>query len=400
MKPLAFVGHLPASKSILNRLLLAQSYAPELKISGESACDDVHHMREAIASFRRGEDIFVGAGGTVLRFMALRVSRQPGIYRLVGEERLFTRPQEELLKILRQLGVKTELHKNHMTIESLGWKMHGDTLLVPFARSSQFATSVLLNAWELPFDLFVSLGGQKVSEGYWRMSQRIAHDLGMRIDFWDGDFRVPRGQKIATNWYVAETDLSCAFAIAAVAAVGGSASITDFPAQSLQPDGEFVRILSSMGVPIHLSGSTLKVEKALRLNGVAVNLKNCPDLFPVLAALCALADGESHLYGATQLKFKESNRLERMADVIRRFGRAVEVFEDGIKISGPIHSPPGANLIIDTDQDHRLAFAGAVIRAAGFQVQIRNPEVVTKSFPEFWEILGWQPSGNMLTFEG
>lgn len=381
---MAFVGQLPASKSILNRLLLIQSYFPELKITGENSCDDVHHMREAIQSFARGEDIFVGSGGTVLRFMALRVSRKPGSYRLCGEERLFSRPQDELLKILKQLGVQAELKKDALCIESNGWKLHGDTLLVPFARSSQFASSVLLNAWDLPFDLFVSLGGQKVSEGYWRMSQRIALDLGMKIDFWDGDFRVPKGQKLSGSWYVAEPDLSSAFAIAAIAAVSGTASITDFPAQSLQPDAEFVRILASMGVPIVLSGTTLKVDQAPRLNSVAVNLKNCPDLFPVLAALCALAEGDSHLYGASQLVYKESNRLERMADIVRRFGRKVELAEDGIKISGPLHGPPGARLRIETDQDHRLAFAAAVFKAAGYHVEIDNPDVVNKSFPEFW----------------
>ncbi len=390
LKPLAFVGHLPASKSILNRLLLIQSYFPELKITGDNSCDDVHHMREAIASFARGEDIFVGGGGTVLRFMALRVSRRAGRYRLCGEQRLFARPQDELLKILKQLGVEAELKADCLLIDSQGWRLHGDTLLVPFARSSQFASSVLLNSWDLPFDLFVSLGGQKVSEGYWRMSQRIALDLGMKIDFWDGDFRVPRGQKPGRSWYVAEPDLSSAFAIAAVAAVSGSASLTDFPTQSLQPDGEFVRILASMGVPVVLSGTTLKIEKAPRLNGVAVNLKNSPDLFPVLAALCALAEGESHLYGATQLVYKESNRLQRMADIIRRFGRKVEVAEDGLRLSGPTHGPPGARLVIETDQDHRLAFAAAVLKAAGYHVEIDNPGVVNKSFPEFWSILGWK----------
>ncbi len=390
VKSLAFVGQLPASKSILNRLLLVQSYFPKLQITGESQADDVHNMREAIRSFEKGEDIFVGSAGTVLRFMALRVSRKPGTYRLCGEERLFARPQAELQKILHQLGVKSELGTDSMTIESSGWKLHGDTLLVPFARSSQFASSVLLNAWDLPFDLFVSLGGQKVSEGYWRMSQRIALDLGMKIDFWDGDFRVPREQKMTASWYVAEPDLSSAFSIAAVAAVSGSASITDFPTQSLQPDAEFVRILAGMGVPIVLSGTTLKVDKASRLNGVAVNLKNCPDLFPVLAALCAIAEGESHLYGASQLVYKESNRLERMAEIIKRFGRKVTVEDDGLKIFGSTHSPPGANLKIQTDQDHRLAFAAAVFKAAGYHTEIDNGAVVNKSFPEFWDILGWQ----------
>lgn len=229
------------------------------------------------------------------------------------------------------------------------------------------------------------------------MSVRIAHDLGMKIDFWDGDFRVPRGQKINAGSYVSETDLSSAFAVAAVAAVSGSASFTDFPTHSLQPDAEFVRILGSMGVPLTMSGTTLRVERAENLNGVAVDLKNCPDLFPVLAALCTLAEGESHLYGASQLAHKESNRMQRMVEMIRQFGRNAEIQDDGLRIRGPALRPPTAlsaatqkTVSVDCDQDHRLAFAAAVFRAAGFNADIQHPEVVDKSFPEFWNVLGWK----------
>jgi 3-phosphoshikimate 1-carboxyvinyltransferase len=217
----------------------------------------------------------------------------------------------------------------------------------------------------------------------------MCHDLGMKIDFWDGDFRVPARQKITAAEFTAEMDLSSAFAIASVAAVSGTASFAGFPMQTFQPDGEFVRILAAMGVPLHIADGTLRVERAPQLNGVAVNLRNCPDLFPVLAALCALAEGESNLYGAEHLAYKESNRIERMAEMVRVFGREVESMPDGIKIRGAIKSPKEVKPVtMDCDHDHRLAFAAAVFRSAGFAVDIVNPEVVNKSFPEFWGILG------------
>lgn len=383
---------------MLNRLLLARSYQAQLEIRGDNACEDVAQMRAALEAMLRPRtggvlEVMVGSAGTVLRMLALRAARIGGEFVLRGTRRLFERPQDELLKILRQLSVESELGPDFLRVRGEGWKLQGDTLLVPTARSSQFATAVLMNAWDLPFDLFVSLGGQKVSEGYWRMSVRMAHDLGMKIDFWDGDFRVPRGQQISSTNASAEIDLSSAFSVAAVAAVSGSASLTDFPSQSLQPDAEFVRILASMNVPITMAGTTLRVERAPKLTGVAVNLKNSPDLFPVLAALCALAEGESHLYGAPQLVHKESNRARRMAEMIYALGRNVEIRDDGIKIRGPALRPNPAilTLALDCDQDHRLAFAGAVFRAAGFKVDILHPEVVSKSFPEFWSVLGWQP---------
>jgi 3-phosphoshikimate 1-carboxyvinyltransferase len=211
----------------------------------------------------------------------------------------------------------------------------------------------------------------------------------MKIDFWDSDFRVLRRQKPQGDGYHAEIDMSSAFALSAAAAVSGRAMLLDFPERSLQPDSAFVAILSRMGIPIRQDGSKLIVEKAARLNGVAVNLKSTPDLFPVLTALCALAHGESDLFGAPHLIHKESDRLGRMVDWLKQAGREVLVKEDGLVIRGEGPAKPGATLQFDCEQDHRLAFAAAVFMGAGFPVEIKNRQAVDKSFPEFWNILGW-----------
>lgn len=387
----AFVGRLSASKSIMNRYLLVKSYFPNLEIRGDNACDDVQVMKSALAalSLSGGSEIPVGSAGTVLRFMALRASRIPGKHRLHGHPRLFSRPQSDLARILAQLGVEGRLQSDFLEIEGAGWRMQGDTLLVPVEKSSQFVTSVLLNAWDLPHDLFVSVGGKRVSEGYWRMSMRLAESVGMRLDFWDADFRVPARQKITVDSVTAEADVSSAFALAAVAAVSGRATFLDFPEPSLQPDAIFVQILGAMGVPVLAAGGSFKVEKASRLNGVAVNLRSAPDLFPGLAALCALAEGESDLYGAPHLVHKESNRLARMVELLNALGRDVQVKDDGVVLRGPALRATGGRIAFDCDHDHRLAFAAAVLKAAGFDIEILHSEVVSKSFPEFWSILGW-----------
>ena len=392
MNEFAFVGRLPASKSILNRLLIAQDYFPALAVRGDSEADDVRLMREGLVALREGREAFVGAAGTTLRFLALRASRRPGRHRLTGHARLFARPQDELIKVLSQLGVRAKLGATSLEVEGDGWVRRGDTLVVPSGRSSQFATAVLMNAWDLPFDLYVSLGDQRVSEGYWRLSLRLAETLGMSLHFWDADFRVNKNSRVTAAQVVAEVDVSSAFAVAAVAAVRGRARILDWPADSRQPDAAFVEILRHMGVSVAVEGGALKVERAARLNGVSVNLKNTPDLFPVLAILCGLAHGESDLFGAPHLVHKESDRLHRIAALLGQAGRAVEVKPDGLKIRGDV--PPAPNpepIVFDCDQDHRLAFAAATLRAAGFKVEIQNPAVVSKSFPEFWSILGWHP---------
>jgi 3-phosphoshikimate 1-carboxyvinyltransferase len=388
---MSFLGQVPASKSLCNRALIIQSYFPELEIKGDSSCDDVVLMRKGLAALTQGRTVDCGDGGTTFRFLALRASRIPGKHLLKGSTRLMSRPQDELLRIFSQLGIQAHLNANVLTIESEGWKPQGDTLHVPSQRSSQFVSAVLLNSWQLPFDLFVAPVGLGLSEGYWRMTQKLSEDLGMKIDRWDQDFRIPAYQFIKQQQLLLEPDMSSAFALAAVAAVSGSVTITGFPQSSLQPDFSFVEILKKMGVPIaRLEVELLRINKAPRLRGVAVKLSNSPDLFPVLAALCALSEGESELYGAPQLIFKESNRIEKTKELLRVTGRTVEVLEDGLKISGQLKVSHTA-VAFDPDHDHRLAMAASVLKSAGVPLQISHPEVVNKSYPGFWQAIGWHP---------
>ncbi|HMN68013.1 MAG TPA: 3-phosphoshikimate 1-carboxyvinyltransferase [Bdellovibrionales bacterium] len=389
MNEFRFIGKIPASKSMLNRAWLAKSFAPELEIAGESHCDDVERMKEAVQALQERRAIEVGSAGTVLRFMTLRAAREPGEHVLKGEKSLFARPQDELVKILKQLGVEARLGADRLELTGQGWRVQGDTLLVETGRSSQFASGVLLNAWNLPFDLYVSLGGRKVSEGYWKMSVQMAQDLGLKIDFWDGDFRVPRYQMPTVPKIHCEIDMSSAFVLGAIAAVAGHATLLEFPDRSLQPDAVFADVLRAMGAEVKTGGGRLEVHRARTLRGVAVNLASTPDLFPVLAALGSLAEGETDLFGAAHLAHKESNRLERMAEMLRQTGREIVLKDDGMKIFGPLKGK--ARIAVDGDQDHRLAFAAAVLKYAGHDVSVEHPEVVTKSFPEFWNIVGWQP---------
>jgi 3-phosphoshikimate 1-carboxyvinyltransferase len=275
-------------------------------------------------------------------------------------------------------------------IRSEGWRPQGDTLLVPSDKSSQFLSGVVLSAWGLPFDLFVSPRPSKnlPSESYWQMTRRMVARAGMALQFWDHDFRIPKDSEILVDSMDMEPDVGSMFVVAALAAVSGSATLLDVPTDGLQPDIGFIRILETMGVPVERTAQTLKVHRAANLQGVAVNLRQMPDLFPVLAALAGLANGPSDLYGAPQLVHKESNRLARMTDLLQMLGRKVEPREDGLKILGPCPSSSSwSPFEVNVEEDHRLAFAMAVWKAAGVPVTIRGGDSVNKSFPEFWSLL-------------
>lgn len=386
---ISYIGRIPGSKSLLNRTLIVQSYFPQFNISGDSDCDDVRKMKSGLEQLKNGETIDCGDGGTVLRFLSLRASRLPGEHRLRGSARLMARPQTELIKIFSQLSVEASFAGNELIIRGDGWTPQGDTLSVPSQRSSQFISGVLLNGWDLPFDLFVSPIGAGVSEGYWKMTRGLVQQLGMKIDAWDYDFRVPARQTVQTNFTVIEPDMSSAFALAAAAALGGSAKIVDFPLDSVQPDFSFVHILKTMGVPIHLQDGALTVHKAPRLSGVAVKLANSPDLFPVLATVCALANGESELYGAPQLVYKESNRIEKIRELLTCTGRKLEVLPDGLRISGEINLTRD-EFDYNPDHDHRLAMAASLLKIAGVPVRILDAAVVNKSYPGYWQAIGFE----------
>lgn len=384
-----FIGAISSSKSLYNRALIVQSFFPQLKIEGRSRADDVLKMKSALESIGSAASFDCGEAGTVLRFLALRLSREEGAFELCGSRKLFERPQDELIRVLSQLGVKAELKDHRLYIESRGWKPEGDTLLVPCGKSSQFLSAVALSAWKLPFDLYISPENFQFSRPYFYMTQRLLERLGMRFRYWTDDFCILKNQELAEEHFKVEPDLSSCFSLAAVAAVSGHLVLQDFPTHSLQPDVYFLEILKAMGVNLSLEGSQLKVSRTPLISGVQVNLKGAPDLFPVLSALCALAKGPSELRGAPHLKYKESSRIEKMRELLEKAGCQTQEFDDGLSITPPEQLKGG--FTFDPENDHRLAMAAGVLLKSGLSFELLHPEVVNKSFPEFWSSVGIQP---------
>ncbi len=394
MKSFSFKGEIPASKSLLNRALLSQSYFPQIKISGNSHCDDVRHMKMAIAAMIQKKEIDCGEAGTVFRFMALRASRNPGVSVLTGSERLFSRPHADLYFLLEQLSVKNHVQGNKLIINSEGWKKPLVPLQVRREASSQFASGLILNSWNLPFDLEFEMKSG-ISEGYWEMSVRMAELLGMNLQKQEDRYRIPTNQAAHYFNLAIEPDYSSAFAVAAAGALSGQAVIENFTEESLQPDFCFVEILKKMGVAVTSAksdtGLTLTFVKPKELAPIEMDLSNSPDLFPVLAVLCAFAKGKSKLFGAPQLAHKESNRIEKTSELLRAAGFVCQIKNDGLLISGEGLGAHIGEINFNPDQDHRMAMAAGLIKLKGFKGKIATPEVVSKSYPEFWKVLGVHP---------
>lgn len=389
----SFEGGLPASKSIMNRLLNVRAYEPGIDIVGASDCDDVVVMKRAVDAIVSGveDTIGCGAAGTTFRFCALLASRRAGTYVLTGTPRLLARPHQGLIDLLAAFGSTARLTERSLTITSSGWSKPSGPVDVDRKTSSQFATALLLNAWNLPFDVDVRFRSEDaLSEGYFQMTIRLVRDLGLRLETVEGGLRILAGSKPEPKSVRAEMDASSAFAVASLGAIGGKVVLHDFPFDGVQPDIVFTTILAKMGAGIARRDHALSVSMAQMLNPVDVNLADCPDLFPVLATLCAFADGTSNLTGAPHLVAKESNRIAATAKLLRTLGRDVKTLTDGMVVHGrPVlasewKSKPAWDF--DPEDDHRLAMAVALANVAGAPIRCLHPDVVDKSFPGFWHL--------------
>ncbi|MCB0350041.1 MAG: 3-phosphoshikimate 1-carboxyvinyltransferase, partial [Bdellovibrionales bacterium] len=239
------------------------------------------------------------------------------------------------------------------------------------------------------FPLHFHIPRKMVSEGYFHMTIHFVRKLGMKVEENGSEFFIPANQRVLSTEYVAEMDLSSAFAVAALATVGGSARLKNFPIKSTQPDLIFINILNDMGVDQEWSGRDLVVRKSAPLKGVKVNLESSPDLFPILGVLCALAKTPSEITGLGHLKYKESSRLVKTKELLEIMGAQVHASDDSVTIT-PVAEMPrfDQTVIFDVDQDHRMAMAATVAKWAGYPIQSNDLKVVEKSFPEFLLIAG------------
>ena len=387
----AFSGKIESSKSWMNRALVIQHYNPLLEVSGQSASEDVLHLQNALLALKENRsEFFVGDGGTTFRFLALMLSRKAGVWTIRTSERLLQRPHSELKKIFEQLSVSIFFEKDNVIIRSAGWKIP-PKIMCSADVSSQFVTGLLLNCWQLPSDVVVEIKKPIVSEKYLLMSVEMLKRVGMQLQITDTDevlvCKILRSQiPKSVNPLVAEPDMSSAFALAAAAVVAGQAKLENWPQSSLQPDFIFLEVLKIMNICFDLSLGTLQIKKHQHWAALEFDLKNTPDLFPVLSVLCALAQGVSYLYGAENLKSKESDRMTKTIQLLKVCGYKTEMRNGGLVIYGQSSKiDHQQSLDFDPDQDHRMAMAAGIFKLSGYNITIKNPEVVRKSYPAFWE---------------
>lgn len=384
---------LPASKSISNRVLLLNALcATPGRLSNLAQCDDTDAVLSALAQPDASE-VNIGAAGTAMRFLTAYFATREGREVVIdGTERMRQRPIGVLVDALRQLGADIEYveAEGYPPLKITGTRLHGGALTVSGSVSSQYITAILLIA-PVVGGITLTIEGEIMSRPYIDMTLALMARYGVKAEWRENVIHVPAGEYTALDFTV-EADWSAASYWWAMQAIVPQSRITlkGLEPQSLQGDSRIAELMSQMGVTGNWCGRYLD----LRSNGgvgcccsTFADLSGTPDIAQTLVVMLCLMGRPFRITGLRTLRIKETDRLEALRTELRKLGYVVKVEGDDA-ISWHFETTAAeASPHICTYHDHRMAmaFAPAAIRFPGLIID--DAQVVSKSYPLFWEHL-------------
>ncbi|UQD55978.1 3-phosphoshikimate 1-carboxyvinyltransferase [Flavobacterium sp. K5-23] len=376
------------SKSETNRLLLLQALFPNVTLSNTSNSDDSEVMQKALKG--NEELIDIHHAGTAMRFLTAFYAVNEGReVVLTGSDRMKERPIKVLVEALEQLGAKItyENEVGYPPIRIKGQKITVSKVNIPANVSSQYISALLLVAPKLENGIELTLVGEITSVPYIKMTLALLEEIGVGTSFVGNTITVnPKSQISNPKSLTVESDWSSASYFFSLVALADTASITlnSYKENSLQGDSALVEIYKQMGVETHFDGNQMILTKQANFNPKDLNLdlNNTPDIAQTIVVTCLGLGIGCHLTGLHTLKIKETDRLEALRIELTKLGAAISVTNDSLTLvaSGNINH----NVKIATYNDHRMAMAFAPL-ALKVPIIIENAEVVSKSYPDFWD---------------
>ncbi|HCQ12831.1 3-phosphoshikimate 1-carboxyvinyltransferase [Flavobacterium sp.] len=389
--------NITGSKSETNRLLLLQALYPNITLENTSNSDDSDVMFAALQNSKHETQnpklIDVHHAGTAMRFLTAFFAIQEGKeVVLTGSSRMKERPIKILVEALKQLGAEISYEENEgfPPIKIIGKKLTQSKVSLPANVSSQYISALLLIAPKLENGLELTLEGEITSVPYIKMTLQLLNEIGVETSFIENVISVkPTTYNLQPTTLIIESDWSSAsywFSIVALSEIGTQVTLSSYKKDSLQGDSSLVEIYKNFGIETIFENNSITISKINSHNPQpkTYNQKSSPDIAQTIAVTSFGLGIGCHLTGLHTLKIKETDRLEALKIELSKLGATISVTNDSLTIeqSNNLNS----NIAIATYQDHRMAMAFAPL-ALKVPIIINDAEVVSKSYPTFWEDL-------------
>ena len=382
---------LPASKSIVNRLLIIEAITGKKILNPKDiSCGDTRVLAEALSSQTTRK--YIEQSGTAMRFLTAFLSIRKGEeFVLEGDERMSARPIGALVNALRCLGADIEYlqREDYLPIKIRGGSLHGGTIEMDGSQSSQYVSAMMLIAPTLEGGLRIIIRNPS-SLPYILLTADIMRQMGVCVEMTGSTISIPQSEYRPKKISV-EADFSAAVFWYALFIVSPrqTMELRNLTTESRQPDSRIVTIAHDFGVTTHCSDSSLILGKESVRHipkSVEYNLRHTPDIMPVLTVMCCMLGVEFVLSGLANLRIKESDRIGAMVEELAKCGYMLQATDDTVRWHPHLQTEITKPVTIDTHSDHRIAMAFALLREQR-DITILSPEVVEKSYPNFWHDL-------------
>ena len=385
-----------SSKSISNRALLLEALSAEAcALNHLSEADDTALLTQLLRQIAQAEhrNLHAKNCGTAYRFLTAYLCLQPGDWMLSGDERMKLRPIGPLVDALRELGA--DIHYLEIVefppLAIRGGVLNGREIRLNASMSSQFASALMMIGPCLKEGLKINFDGEVGSFPYLEMTAQLMQQFGAEVSLDTAQALIAPGGYRATTIDV-EADWSAASYYYELIALSkdGDLFLEGLQEYSLQGDSVIAECMQHFGVESTYVEGGVRIQKKQKHKSTpfAFDLRNCPDLAPALFATCAGLSVPAVFTGTENLRIKESDRAVSLARELEKTGRCHFHLEQNRVRMHPLDSPTPQTLpVFETHGDHRLAMAFAPLACLFDQVDIDHPEVVEKSYPDYWKDL-------------
>jgi len=375
---------LPGSKSIHNRLLILQKLSGgKVEIVGKSESEDTEFLSSALNN--SSCELWMGEGGTALRFGLAWAAITPGKRIIDGSDRLRERPIMQLVEALNNLGANiSSVERNgRLPLVVNGQSIKGGIVKIPDNISSQFISALLMIGPYTEKGISIKLHPDQVSMPYIRMTINLMEKAGAKLDLSDSEIFV-HPQKYSESSIEVERDWSSASYFFEWVLFNPDLQIVlpGLSLESVQGDAQIVNLFKKLGVSATEEKAGISLHNTPAQKVGEIDFLELPDMAQSFAVAAAGMKQGVKLTGLQTLKVKETDRISALQSELTKTGANCAATDKTLEIHEFVE--PDRNVSIETFRDHRMAMAFAPLVSKLGEIQIKDPGVVAKSFPGYW----------------